>query len=115
MRAVVVLHEQIVEKRWLMLDLRLEVVVVPVSDVDRAKAFYEKAGFNVDVDARPNDELRSVQMTPPGRAGRARRAANRDQRNPDIRPGSSRVPTCRGRSGGVQRLRLLQRSGRQRV
>jgi hypothetical protein len=51
-----------------MMDLRLEVVVVPVSDVDRAKAFYEKAGFNVDVDSRPNDELRVVQMTPPGSA-----------------------------------------------
>jgi predicted enzyme related to lactoylglutathione lyase len=49
-----------------MMDLRLEVVVVPVSDVDRAKAFYEKAGFNVDVDSRPNEELRVVQMTPPG-------------------------------------------------
>jgi catechol 2,3-dioxygenase-like lactoylglutathione lyase family enzyme len=52
-----------------MMDLRLEVVVVPVSDVDRAKAFYvEKAGFNVDVDSRPNEELRIVQMTPPGSA-----------------------------------------------
>jgi catechol 2,3-dioxygenase-like lactoylglutathione lyase family enzyme len=52
-----------------MVDLRLEVVVVPVSDVDRAKAFYEgKAGFNVDVDSRPNEELRIVQMTPPGSA-----------------------------------------------
>lgn len=51
-----------------MLDMRLEVVVVPVSDVDRAKAFYETAGFNVDVDSRPNDEFRVVQMTPPGSA-----------------------------------------------
>jgi catechol 2,3-dioxygenase-like lactoylglutathione lyase family enzyme len=51
-----------------MMDLRLEVVVVPVSDVDLAKAFYEKAGFHVDVDSRPNEELRVVQMTPPGSA-----------------------------------------------
>ncbi len=50
------------------MDLRLEVVVVPVSDVDRAKAFYEKAGFNVDVDTSPNEDLRIVQMTPPGSA-----------------------------------------------
>jgi catechol 2,3-dioxygenase-like lactoylglutathione lyase family enzyme len=50
------------------MDLRLEVVVVPVSDVDGAKAFYEKAGFNVDVDSRPNQDLRVVQMTPPGSA-----------------------------------------------
>jgi catechol 2,3-dioxygenase-like lactoylglutathione lyase family enzyme len=46
---------------------RLEVVVVPVSDVDRAKAFYaEKVGFNVDHDSRFSDELRVVQLTPPG-------------------------------------------------
>jgi catechol 2,3-dioxygenase-like lactoylglutathione lyase family enzyme len=45
----------------------LEVVQVPVSDVDRAKAFYtEKVGFNVDHDTRASDELRIVQLTPPG-------------------------------------------------
>jgi catechol 2,3-dioxygenase-like lactoylglutathione lyase family enzyme len=44
----------------------LEVVQVPVSDVDRAKRFYtEKAGFNVDHDTRASDELRIVQLTPP--------------------------------------------------
>jgi catechol 2,3-dioxygenase-like lactoylglutathione lyase family enzyme len=45
----------------------LEVVQVPVSDVDRAKAFYsEKAGFNVDHDTRASDEMRFVQLTPAG-------------------------------------------------
>jgi catechol 2,3-dioxygenase-like lactoylglutathione lyase family enzyme len=45
----------------------LEVVQVPVSDVDRAKAFYsEKAGFNVDHDTRASEEMRFVQLTPPG-------------------------------------------------
>ena len=45
----------------------LEVVVVPVSDVDRAKAFYsDKLGFNVDHDTTVSDELRFVQLTPPG-------------------------------------------------
>jgi catechol 2,3-dioxygenase-like lactoylglutathione lyase family enzyme len=45
----------------------LEVVQVPVSDVDRAKAFYtEKVGFNVDHDTRAGEELRIVQLTPPG-------------------------------------------------
>jgi len=45
----------------------LEVVVVPVSDVDRAKAFYaEQVGFNVDHDTRVSDEMRVVQLTPPG-------------------------------------------------
>jgi len=51
------------------MDWKLELVVVPVSDVDRAKAFYvDKAGFGVDVDARPTDEIRVVQLTPPGSA-----------------------------------------------
>ena len=45
----------------------LEVVVVPVSDVDRAKAFYaEQLGFNVDHDTRVSDESRIIQLTPPG-------------------------------------------------
>jgi catechol 2,3-dioxygenase-like lactoylglutathione lyase family enzyme len=52
-----------------MVDFRLELVVVPVSDVDRAKAFYtEKAGFNADHDHRVSDEIRFVQLTPPGSA-----------------------------------------------
>jgi catechol 2,3-dioxygenase-like lactoylglutathione lyase family enzyme len=50
-------------------DWKLELVVVPVSDVDRAKAFYtEKAGFNLDVDHRAGDNFRVVQFTPPGSA-----------------------------------------------
>jgi catechol 2,3-dioxygenase-like lactoylglutathione lyase family enzyme len=49
------------------LNWTLEVVVIPVSDVDRAKAFYaEKVGFNVDHDTRISDGLRIVQLTPPG-------------------------------------------------
>jgi catechol 2,3-dioxygenase-like lactoylglutathione lyase family enzyme len=48
-------------------DYRLELVIVPVSDVDRAKAFYvEKAGFTLDVDHRAGEDFRVVQMTPPG-------------------------------------------------
>lgn len=51
------------------MDLKLELVLIPVSDVDRAKAFYvERAGFRLDVDHQPNDEFRVVQMTPPGSA-----------------------------------------------
>ena len=50
-----------------MADLKLELVLLPVSDVDRAKAFYtEKAGFNADHDHQVSDELRFVQLTPPG-------------------------------------------------
>jgi catechol 2,3-dioxygenase-like lactoylglutathione lyase family enzyme len=50
-------------------DYKLELVLIPVSDVDRAKAFYtEKAGFTLDVDHQPNEDFRVVQMTPPGSA-----------------------------------------------
>ena len=49
------------------MDWKLEVVVVPVSDVDRAKQFYsEQVGFNVDVDHAVGDSFRVVQLTPPG-------------------------------------------------
>jgi predicted enzyme related to lactoylglutathione lyase len=51
------------------MDFKLELVPVPVSDVDRAKAFYtEQAGFNLDHDHRVNESLRFVQLTPPGSA-----------------------------------------------
>ena len=46
---------------------RIEVVTLPVADVDRAKAFYsEKVGFEVDLDHAPNDDFRLVQLTPTG-------------------------------------------------
>src|SRR5919201_6047826 len=51
------------------MDWRLELIPVPVSDVDRAKAFYrEKVGFVADYDQTVSDELRFVQLTPPGSA-----------------------------------------------
>jgi predicted enzyme related to lactoylglutathione lyase len=51
------------------MDWKLEPVQVPVSDVDRAKVFdTEKAGFSVDIDRQVSDELRFVQLTPPGSA-----------------------------------------------
>lgn len=51
------------------MDLTLELVVVPVTDVDRAKAFYtEQVGFSVDVDQSFGDNFRVVQLTPPGSA-----------------------------------------------
>ena len=49
-------------------EMKLELVPVPVSDVDRAKAFYEKAGFKLEVDTRPIETMRVVQFTPPGSA-----------------------------------------------
>ena len=48
------------------MDFKLELIAIPVTDVDRAKAFYEKAGFNADNDVQVNEELRFVQLTPPG-------------------------------------------------
>ena len=51
------------------MDWKLELFAVPVSDVDRAKAFYaDQVGFNLDHDHQVNDELRFVQLTPPGSA-----------------------------------------------
>jgi predicted enzyme related to lactoylglutathione lyase len=51
------------------MDFKLELVAVPVSDVDRAKAFYsEQAGFNADHDFTVSEEMRFVQLTPPGSA-----------------------------------------------
>ena len=50
------------------MDFKFEAVVLPVSDVDTSKAFYERAGFNVDVDHQPNENFRVVQLTPPGSA-----------------------------------------------
>jgi predicted enzyme related to lactoylglutathione lyase len=48
--------------------MKLELVQVPVSDVDRAKAFYVQAGFSADHDHTVSDEIRFVQLTPPGSA-----------------------------------------------
>ena len=51
-----------------MVDMRLEVVVLPVSDVDRAKAFYEGLGWRLDADLATSEDFRVVQLTPPGSA-----------------------------------------------
>ena len=49
------------------MDLKIEVVPIPVSDVDAAKAFYtDKVGFNLDHDVSPTESMRVVQLTPPG-------------------------------------------------
>jgi predicted enzyme related to lactoylglutathione lyase len=51
------------------MDMKLELVPVPVTDVDRARAFYEdQVGFALDVDVQPADGVRVVQLTPPGSA-----------------------------------------------
>jgi catechol 2,3-dioxygenase-like lactoylglutathione lyase family enzyme len=48
------------------MDMKLEVLIVPVADVDRAKRFYEKLGFRLDIDYAVTEEFRGVQFTPPG-------------------------------------------------
>ena len=48
------------------MEMRLELVTVPVSDIDRAKEFYASVGFNLDHDHTVSEDLRFVQMTPPG-------------------------------------------------
>jgi catechol 2,3-dioxygenase-like lactoylglutathione lyase family enzyme len=50
------------------MDYKLELVTIPVADVDRAIAFYKQIGFNIDHDHRVDEELRFVQVTPPGSA-----------------------------------------------
>ena len=50
------------------MDFKLELIAIPVSDVDRAKDFYVRAGFNADHDHRVNENLRFVQLTPRGSA-----------------------------------------------
>ncbi|MGI8657794.1 MAG: VOC family protein [Candidatus Limnocylindria bacterium] len=48
------------------MDYRIEAITMPVSDIDRAKAFYEQAGWHLDVDTEPAPGMRVVQLTPPG-------------------------------------------------
>ena len=50
------------------MDWKIELIAIPVSDVDRAKDFYTRVGFNADHDHRVSDEVRFVQLTPPGSA-----------------------------------------------
>ena len=50
------------------MDYKLELITLPVTDVDRAKAFYVQVGFNADHDHQVNENLRFVQLTPPGSA-----------------------------------------------
>src|SRR5258708_2309801 len=57
------------DQRSTLVDFKLELVAIPVSDVDRAKAFYtDLVGFNADHDHRVSPEMRFVQLTPPGSA-----------------------------------------------
>lgn len=84
------------------MEMKLELVSVPVSDVDRAKAFYtDQVGFNADHDHRVSEDVRFVQLTPPGSAcsiviGQGSRKANRAA--PRVFSSWSRVRTARAPS-----------------
>ncbi|HXD59886.1 MAG TPA: VOC family protein [Thermoleophilaceae bacterium] len=56
------------DSKGLLVDFKLELVAIPVSDVDRARDFYVRAGFNLDHDHAVSDDVRFVQLTPPGSA-----------------------------------------------
>jgi predicted enzyme related to lactoylglutathione lyase len=59
----------VVSSRFAVMDMKLELVPIPVTDVDRAKAFYvDQVGFNADHDHQVSESLRFVQLTPPGSA-----------------------------------------------
>jgi hypothetical protein len=60
--------QQVADEHDTMPEMRLELVPVPVADVDRAKAFYQQAGFELGVDSQMSDTMRVVQFTPPGSA-----------------------------------------------
>ncbi len=113
-------------------DFKLELVPVPVSDVDQAKEFYvEKVGFNADEDHVLSDELRFVQLTPPGSACSISIGKGLTQMAPGSLEGlqlvvsdieeARRGPGRKGRGGvggsglPLGTLRLLRRSRRQQV
>lgn len=96
---------------------KLEVVVVPVADVDRARHFYgDRIGFSIDHDIRISDDMHIVQLTPPlrhrRRSGRTARARRGGQPGPALRRRRDPGLTA-GR--GLELVRLLQRSRRQRL
>ena len=119
------------------MDLKLEVVPIPVTDVDAAKAFYtEQVGFHLDHDVRPDERMRVVQMTPPGSAcsvvigeglplgepgvgqGGPAKCGGRRCRARDACRTRSRgrsCPAARARGNARIAIRVLPRSGRKRV
>ena len=106
--------------------LKLELIAVPVTDVDRARAFYEKVGFNLDHDHTVSEDLRFVQLTPPGSAC----SICIGKGLTDLKPGSidmivlvvadadaarDALISQRGRRAALGALRLCHRPGRQQV
>ena len=114
------------------MDMKLELVIIPVTDVDRAKAFYvDQVGFNADHDHRVSETIRFVQLTPPGSACSIAFGEGIAEGEPGSVKGLQVVVADadairaeldgpgrrgeRGRRPGLGPLRLLQRPRRQRL
>jgi ribosomal protein S18 acetylase RimI-like enzyme len=94
------------------MDMKLEVVFVPVTDVDRAKAFYvDQVGFNADHDIQVNPELRFVQLTPPGSACSVVMGVGVTQMTPGSQQGVMMV-VADGRVVGMMNLAVFERMPR---
>jgi predicted enzyme related to lactoylglutathione lyase len=87
------------------MEMKLELVAIPVTDIDRAKAFYEKVGFNADHDQRVNEHLRYVQLTPPGSAC----SICIGQGITEMKPGSVDFVLCVVKNADETRAELLER------
>jgi len=92
------------------MDLKLELVAVPVSDVDRAKAFYEQVGFHLDHDHQVSDELRFVQLTPPGSACSITIGTGITEAQPGSFPGANLVVASAAEARGDLRRRGIEAS-----
>jgi catechol 2,3-dioxygenase-like lactoylglutathione lyase family enzyme len=89
------------------MDWKIELIFVPVTDVDRAKAFYvDQVGFPVDYDQRVSDELRFVQLTPPGSACSI---AFGEGLGVDMQPGSQRGIQVVVDDAAAARAQLIER------
>jgi catechol 2,3-dioxygenase-like lactoylglutathione lyase family enzyme len=86
-------------------DYKIELIAVPVSDVDRAKAFYERAGFVAEHDNQVNEDLRFVQLTPPGSACSIALGVGIT----DAEPGSLRGLQMTVADAGAARAELIER------
>jgi catechol 2,3-dioxygenase-like lactoylglutathione lyase family enzyme len=88
------------------LDMKLEVVVIPVSNVDRAKEFYSRLGWRLDADRSAGDNFRLVQFTPPGSGSSIQFGVNLTSAAPPFGPGNDpRRLRHRGRARGTHRKR----------
>jgi catechol 2,3-dioxygenase-like lactoylglutathione lyase family enzyme len=87
-------------------DMKLEVIVIPVSDVDRAKEFYSRLGWRLDADRAISKDFRLVQFTPPGSGSSVQFGVNLTPAAPRLGPGPApdRLRHC-GRAPAASRAR----------